>query len=263
MLTNITSDYFPIDKLNRVIENTRSKALTIFHCNIRSLLKTITLLNDVIYTLSSKPDVIVVTETMLNGNTVINIDMHGYNSYHVDSLTAACGAGIYVNCSLKTINRPDIKFSMEFVVSCWIEIKPGYTCKNTITGCNYRHPKGNIDQFMEQLEKLLQHLNQCKYQVILLGDFNADFLQYITYQLTEKYLDMLYANNFFPLITKPIRATDHSKTLIDHIYTNMPTDQFFSGIAISDFSGHLPIFCVTAPYKKVTDKQYYRDYSTI
>ena len=115
MLTNITSDYFPIDKLNSVIENTQSKALTIFHCSIRSLLKTITLLNDVIYTLSLKPDVIAATETKLNG-------IHGHNFYHVDSLTAVGGAGIYVNSSLKTINRFDIKFSMDFVESCWIEI---------------------------------------------------------------------------------------------------------------------------------------------
>ena len=49
---------------------------------------------------------------------------------------------------------------MELVESCWIGIKLGYTCRNTIIGCIYGHPKGNIDQFMEQLEKLLQHLKQ-------------------------------------------------------------------------------------------------------
>ena len=72
---------------------------------------------------------------------------------------------------------------------------------------------------------------------------------------------MLYANNFIPLITKPIRITDRSKTLIDHIYTNMPTEQFFPGIALTDISYHLPIFCVNnAAYQKVTDKRFYRDY---
>jgi hypothetical protein len=48
------------------------------------------------------------------------------------------------------------------------------------------------------------------------------FFQYVTHQPTEKYLDMLYANNFITLITNPTRITDHSKTLIVHIYTNMP-----------------------------------------
>jgi hypothetical protein len=29
---------------------------------------------------------------------------------------------------------------------------------------------------------------------------------------------MLYSNNITPVITKPTRLTDHTKTLIDHIY---------------------------------------------
>ena len=64
----------------------------------------------------------------------------------------------------------------------------------------YRHPKSNVDKFAEQLDELLQHLNQCKYQVILLCDFNIDFFQFTTHQSTERYLDMLYANNFFHLL---------------------------------------------------------------
>jgi hypothetical protein len=55
-------------------------------------------------------------------------------------MTAAGGAGIYVCNSLKVIERPDIKFSMDLVESCWVEIEPGYQKKNIIIGCIYRHP---------------------------------------------------------------------------------------------------------------------------
>ena len=113
----------------------------------------------------------------------------------------------------------------------------------------------------EQLDELLQYLNQSKYQVILAGDFNIDFFQIITHQSTEKYLDMLFSNNFFPLITKPTRITNHSKTLIDHIYVNMPTHQMLSGIALFDISDHLPTFCVISmTFKKQNEKIFYRDY---
>ena len=63
------------------------------------------------YSLSEKPDIVAITETKLNNNTVTNIDIHvsGYKFYHVDSMTAAGGAGIYVRNSLKAIERPDIK----------------------------------------------------------------------------------------------------------------------------------------------------------
>ena len=139
--------YYSVDKVNKDIENSGSKTFSIFHCNARSLPKNLTLLNDMIYTLSSKPDVLAVTETKLNEKTVSNVDISGYNFYHVDSLTAAGGAGIYVNRNLKTIDRSDIKLSMELVESCWVEIKSVHSgSKNTIIGCIYRHPKGNFRQ---------------------------------------------------------------------------------------------------------------------
>ena len=43
---------------------------------------------------------------------------------------------------------------------------------------------------------------------------------------------MLYEKKFIPVITKPTRITDHTKTLIDHIYTNTPIDQVVSGIGL-------------------------------
>ena len=130
-------------------------------------------------------------------------------------------------------------------------------------GCVYRHPKSKICEFTERLDALLKYLNQCKYQVVLLGDINIDFLRYITHQMTEKYLDMLYTNNFLPIITKPTRITDHTKTLIDHIYTNMAIDQVKSGIAIFDISDHLPVFTVIkTSCNRIQDTLYYRDYRT-
>lgn len=45
---------------------------------------------------------------------------------------------------------------------------------------------------------------------------------------------MLYTNNFLPLIIKPTRFTDHSSTLIDHIYANAPIQNTTSGIALAD-----------------------------
>jgi endonuclease/exonuclease/phosphatase family metal-dependent hydrolase len=80
--------------------------------------------------------------------------------------------------------------------------------------------------------------------VVLLGDVNIDFLKYNSHQPTERYLDMLYENNFIPVITKPTRITDHTKTLIDHIYTNTPIDQVVSDIGLFDISDHLPVFCI-------------------
>ena len=72
---------------------------------------------------------------------------------------------------------------------------------------------------------------------------------------------MLYDNNILPLITIPTRITSHTTTLIDHVYSNCPTEKNTSGIVAVDISKHLPIFCMTTTQvKKSKIKKYRRDY---
>ena len=70
---------------------------------------------------------------------------------------------------------------------------------------------------------------------------NINFLKFNEHAQTEEFLDMLYANNILPIITKPTRLTDHTATLIDHIYTNC-LQNFTAGILTVDITDHLPIF---------------------
>ena len=50
--------------------------------------------------------------------------------------------------------------------------------------------------------------------------FRRFFLKHDEHLLAGEYLDMLYSNNFLPIITEPSRLTHHTSTLIDHIYRN-------------------------------------------
>ena len=94
-----------------------------------------------------------------------------------------------------------------------------------------------------------------------MGDINIDFLKYTSHNPTEDYLDMLFTNNFIPLITKPTRITEHSRTLIDHIYTNADLRTITSGIATLDISDHLPIFCsISKNIKRQQETIRFRDY---
>lgn len=72
---------------------------------------------------------------------------------------------------------------------------------------------------------------------------NIHFFKLGTHSKTEDYLDMLYSSNFLPVI-KLTRITSHTTTLIDHIYTNVSTDQTVSGIVTVDISVHIPTFCL-------------------
>ena len=151
---------------------------------------------------------------------------------------------------------------MQSVESCWIEIDPCNGKSHIVIGCIYRHPNANMEEFTNQLDEIMKQLQQRKYQVYILGDMNIDFLKYGTHTQTEEYLDMLYSNNFLPLITKPTRVTSHTATLIDHIYTNTSFQQTSAGIANVDISDHLPTFCIAdIPVNQQKNKLYFRDFS--
>ena len=115
--------------------------------------------------------------------------------------------------------------------------------------------------FTEELKTIIKSLSNRRQHVYIIGDVNLNFLRYNEHANTEDYLNMLYSNNFLPLITKPTRLTDHSSTLIDHIYTNAPIQNTTSGIALADVSDHLPVFCIcNAPTSKNKQITYYSDY---
>lgn len=86
---------------------------------------------------------------------------------------------------------------------------------------------------------------------------NINFLKFNEHVQTEEFLDMLYANNILPIITKPTRLTDHTATLIDHIYTNC-FKNLTARILTVDLTDHLPIFCIvkTQPTRNNDNKIY-------
>ena len=55
---------------------------------------------------------------------------------------------------------------------------------------------------------------------------------------------MLFSHGLLPIVTKPTRITSHTATLIDHIYTNSSISHITPGIATTDISDHLPVFCI-------------------
>ena len=261
MLTTPCSEYYSVHGFNKLLRNSDSKTFTILYCNIRSLSKNLNLLEELLCSLDFKLDILGITETKLSEKSLSNVNIEGYNFFHTDSLTNAGGAALYIANNLKVIPRPDIKFDLELVESCWVQIDAGKNNKTLIIGCIYKHPTCNLEQFRNQLSNIIKILNPNSHEIYIFGDINIDFLKYSEHSQTEEFLDMLFANNLLPIITKPTRLADHTATLIDHIYTNS-LQNFTSGILTVDITDHLPIFCVieTQPPRN-NNKRYFRDYS--
>jgi hypothetical protein len=164
MLCALNSEYYSLPKLNQLFDKyCSSDNISLFHFNIRSLPKNISILNDFLYTLNSRPDILAITETKQSNNTVVNVDLHNYNFFHTDSPTMAGGAGLYISNELQSIYWPDIKFSMPLVESCWSEIISGKNKPNVVVGCIYRHPTANLQEFSSELDSIIKQLNTKKH----------------------------------------------------------------------------------------------------
>ena len=77
------------------------------------------------------------------------------------------------------------------------------------------------------------------------GDTNINLIDFDNNNVND-YLTTLLMYKFIPMITLPIRITDHSATCIDHIFVKIPIQlkqtKLLSGIFYSDINDHLPCF---------------------
>ena len=128
MLNTSCSEYYSVRSFNKMLVNSDAKSFSILHCNIRSLSKNLNLLEELLCSLDSKLDILGITKTKLGEKSISNINIKGYNFFHTGSPTNAGGAALYTLCianNLKAVPRPDIKFDIALVESCWAEIDAG------------------------------------------------------------------------------------------------------------------------------------------
>ena len=114
-----------------------------------------------------------------------------------------------------------------------------------IIGCIYKQPSIGFNVFnINYLNNLLNKVSKEQKSVFLLGDFNANHLNYNNHNLTTEFLDSVTSNSFFPYVLLPTRLTSHSKTLIDNIFSNIISPEAISDKLTSTISDHLPQFMV-------------------
>ena len=118
-----------------------------------------------------------------------------------------------------------------------------------VAGCIYKHPKQTIPDFLDNrllslLEKpLLEKLSHENKQILIMGDFNINLLNYNN-KNTANFLDTMFFYSYLPFINTPTRVTGHSKTLIDNIFYNKPMLNITAGNISSIISDHLIQFFI-------------------
>jgi hypothetical protein len=264
IIPSFSSNYYSIEEYKNLFNtppnlhsysptyNNNHDLFSIFHCNVRSLQKQFS--KDILISLENQISIIGISETRLNENSSSNIDLFNYSFLRHDSPTQAGGVGLDIHNSLEFHLRQDIKLLVDGCENLWVEIHTPKNEKNIIVGIIYRHPHSNISAFKDALSDKLEHtLNENK-QLNIIGDINIDLIKCETHQLTSDYLDMIYSNSCFPVITQPTRVTNYTETLINHIYTNVLNKPITSGICMTKISDHFPVFLILHKIKSATKR---------
>ena len=105
-----------------------------------------------------------------------------------------------------------------------------------VIGCIYKHPKQGTHDFK---------LSREKKDILIMGDFNINLLNFNNNKDTTTFLDTMFSNSFSPFITLPTRVGNTSETLIDNICYKKPlNNDMIAGNLCSVTSDHLIQFLV-------------------
>lgn len=252
-------NYYDITTFNKHCLVSNFDDLFLVHFNVRSLQKNLDFLVQYLSQLKRQPDVIAITETKLRLNNInSNIYIDGYNFIHKDSSSQAGGVGLYVKNCIKFIECNSLNINVDSVENLWIEI----TTEGTplVIGVVYRHPvytNKAIDHFGNELNSIFHTLNLRKCKFYLVGDMNINLLPNNKSNEINNYIDSLISSSVKCIINKPTRVTTTSKTLLDHIYTNITLSgpNPHSGILMCDVSDHFGIFVVIPKIMPKTKKK--------
>ena len=239
----LEDDFNSLSSSNVIINNSK---LSLFHLNIRSLRCNNVNLLTYLQTLSLNFNVICLTETWLHERDKEYYNLPGYTHVSV-TRTNSRGGGISVFIDKQIEHRilPELCIVDDVIECLFVELY--FEHSRILVGTIYRPPGTNLKEFNERMDILLFKIKGFHIPCYLLGDFNINLMNYSSHQDSCDFINNMYANSFIPLINRPTRVTEHSATLIDHIYTNNIKDNIhmFQGILVTDISDHYAIFHVS------------------
>lgn len=241
--------YTPIqlnDLANKYSSNTR---LSMFHVNIRSLNANHNKLIVFLSSLSFNFDVIILTEIWsTNLAHYVNL-LNNYDFFFDPPDSGVGGVGLYIKKVLNPkqtfkYNDPSSATKPRTYENVWVEI----SVDNSIytIGGYYRHPNTSIKDFTNFFSFTLDKLKFVK-RCFIFGDINIHLENYSSCNTVRTYLDAVLDYKFLPYVYLPTRFSNHSSSIIDHVYSN---DLFVdnhgckTGLVINDIADHCGNFLI-------------------
>ena len=241
---DINCSYLKPKDLKNDLFGKDNSGFSIFHNNVRSVNKNLMDVKEIFRKCDVIPTIIAITETKHNSSTALP-EMTGYDFENINSCTSAGGVGIFILKKFDYSIRNDLKLGVRECEDIWVEIKLNENSDNKkkksqciIVGLIYRHPKPQYAEFSDALEKNLTTLSQKNSKTIIVGDLNIDLMKFNSERKITDYVDLITSHGFNLCVDKPTTVTTHSSTCIDHVYSNISTEDIETIILESDVSDH-------------------------
>ncbi len=167
--------------------------------------------------------------------------MHSLNNYlfiNQPNVSQVGGAGMFIKRDLNFNIIDNYNLKLEQCEDIWINLQ--LRNKNLIIGTIYRHPSNDFLKFKEKFLETVETLNNQNKTFIISGDLNINTLS--NNNNINNYINELFSMGTLQLINLPTHISHNYKTLIDHVYTNIPEDNnIITNCIAHQISDHIPI----------------------
>ena len=150
------------------------------------------------------------------------------------------GVGIFIRDYLQYNILSNFNLSLTNCEDIWIEVPLNNNKKITIASI-YRHPSQNFQLFQKSLTSRLETLSNRNLTYLIGGDININYLSQST--LVSNYKNEIQSTGSSQIVKSATRFSQTcKKSLIDHIYTNLPETKVVNHCISFDILDHIPLF---------------------
>ena len=245
--SNNYRDYVTISEFSRA--SVDPGHFSLLNYNIRSFHKNGSVLETLQNSLNYNFNCLTITETWNNEKYLELCHLNSYKAFHTyrpqnHTYTVSGGVSIFCDHNLESSKIENLSYCSDDLESCVVETLFN-GLKIIIIGI-YRPPQGCKQNFIIELESIIDNVPTNSGAVVILGDFNINMDLTDNHNVIELSAK-LHSKFFFPLISKPTRFPPGNlsspPSTLDLIWTN---HLYLSKYGVLDFdvTDHLPTFCI-------------------
>ena len=176
--TNIKAcNYYDIFKLNTTLNDSSHFFI---HLNISSFQSYFDKLYDFLLELTHPPSIIFISETRINKEPLININLPRYTFLHSPSPSVVGGVGVYFSNQLTFAINNLFQLHVQGCEDLWFNVTFPNSKSQYIFAVIYCHPHNNHTPFFNALDETLEILNRKESKVIIMGDININISSFKT-----------------------------------------------------------------------------------